>query len=82
MTRGVDIATKLQIYELIADIAAHGVAVLWYSTDTLELCGLAHRVLVMLEGRINATLSEEEITSESIVRASMVREVADARAAV
>lgn len=38
VTRGVDIATKLQIYELIADIAAHGVAVLWYSTDTLELC--------------------------------------------
>lgn len=36
----------------------------------------------MLEGRINATLSEEEITSESIVRASMVREVADARVAV
>ncbi len=81
VTRGVDIATKLQIYALIAEIAGRGVGVLWYSTDTLELRGLAHRVLVMFEGRINATLAGAEITSESIVRASMVQEGGDARVA-
>jgi ribose transport system ATP-binding protein len=78
VTRGVDITTKLQIYELIAEIAGQGVGVVWYSTDTLELRGLAHRVLVMFEGRVNATLTGADITSEGIVRASMIREIADA----
>ena len=62
VTRGVDIATKLQIYALIAEIAARrrrGALVLDRYPGT---GGLAHRVLVMLEGRINATLSGEEIT--------------------
>jgi ribose transport system ATP-binding protein len=78
VTRGVDISTKLQIFEIVAKIAQQGVAVIWYSTDTLELVGLAHRVLVMLDGRINAELKGDSITSENIVRAAITREAVDA----
>jgi len=80
VTRGVDIGTKLQIYRAIADCAAQGVAVILYSTDTLELMGLAHRVLVFKEGSVNQSLEGEEITSEGIVRASLVREASHAMA--
>lgn len=73
VTRGVDIGTKLQIYRAIADCAAQGVAVILYSTDTMELVGLAHRVLVFKEGQVNQALAGDGITSEQIVRASLVR---------
>jgi ribose transport system ATP-binding protein len=79
VTRGVDIATKLQIYNTIAACAAQGAAVILYSTDTLELVGLAHRVLVFKEGLVNQSLAGEAITSQEIVRASLVRGGADAR---
>ena len=79
VTRGVDIVTKLQIYGAIAACAAQGATVILYSTDTLELVGLAHRVLVFKEGRVNQSLEGETITSEEIVRASLVRGGADAR---
>jgi ribose transport system ATP-binding protein len=72
VTRGVDIGTKRLIYALIAEIARKGVAVVWYSTDARELVGVVHRVLVMLQGRINEELTGENITVDRIVRASVV----------
>jgi ABC-type sugar transport system ATPase subunit len=78
VTRGVDIGTKLQIFEIVAAIARRGVAVIWYSTDTLELVGLASRVLVMFDGQINAELSGDAITSENIVRAAITKGAAGA----
>ena len=70
VTRGVDIGTKRLIYALIAEIARNGVAVIWYSTDARELVGVVHRVLVMLQGRINEELTGDNITVDRIVRAS------------
>ena len=86
VTRGVDIGTKRHIYALIAEIARNGVAVVWYSTDARELVGVVHRVIVMLQGRINAELTGDDITVDRIVRASVVGAAlgqgeADARAA-
>ena len=78
VTRGVDIRTKLQVYGAIAASAAQGAAIILYSTDTLELVGLAHRVLVFKEGQVNQSLIGDEITSEKIVRASLVRRGVDA----
>lgn len=51
-TRGVDVAARAQIHELLAELAAEGVAVLVASSDVEEVLGLAHRVLVMREGRV------------------------------
>jgi ribose transport system ATP-binding protein len=72
VTRGVDVGTKRQIYALIAQLARSGVGVIWYSTDARELVGLVHRVLVMLEGAVNAELRGEAITVDRIVHASVV----------
>jgi ribose transport system ATP-binding protein len=72
VTRGVDIGTKRQIYALIAELARSGVAVIWYSTDARELVGLVHRVIVMLEGAVNAELTGDAITVDRIVHASVV----------
>jgi ribose transport system ATP-binding protein len=71
VTRGVDIGTKVQIYEIIADLAARGIGVILYSTDAHELVELAHRVLVMARGRVNAELAGQDLSAEAIVHASL-----------
>ena len=69
VTRGVDIATKTEIYALVLRLAAEGRAILFYSSDAEELAHLTHRVLVMREGRIAAELATP--TAEQIVSASV-----------
>jgi ribose transport system ATP-binding protein len=71
VTRGVDVATKHEIYELVQRLAREGHAILFYSSDAEELAHLAHRVLVMREGRIAAELAAPGITAGHIVSAAV-----------
>jgi ribose transport system ATP-binding protein len=71
VTRGVDVATKHEIYDLMMRLADQGRAVLFYSSEAEELAHLAHRVLVMREGRIAAELRGEDLSAEAIVAAAM-----------
>ncbi len=71
VTRGVDVATKHEIYELMLRLAREGRAVLFYSSDAEELAHLSHRVLVVREGRIAAELKAPGITAEDIVSAAV-----------
>jgi simple sugar transport system ATP-binding protein/ribose transport system ATP-binding protein len=69
-TRGVDVGAKCAIYQLLADQAAAGMAVLVVSSELDEVVGLAHRVLVMREGRVVAELSGSEVTEKNVVAAA------------
>ncbi|HTZ92362.1 MAG TPA: sugar ABC transporter ATP-binding protein [Streptosporangiaceae bacterium] len=69
-TRGVDVGAKRAIYELLASLAGDGMAVLLISSDIEEILGLAHRVLVMRQGRIAAELSGEQLTEAAILAAA------------
>jgi len=70
VTRGVDVATKHEIYALINRLANEGRSILLYSSDAEELAHLAHRVLVLREGRIAAEL-HPPMTSEAIVSSAV-----------
>lgn len=70
-TKGVDVATKQQIYRLIRDLAESNVAVIVYTSDMLELIGACDRVLVMNHGFLTANLKGNEITEENIMKASV-----------
>lgn len=70
-TRGVDVGTKAEIFQLMRDLAASGYAILFYSTDLAELVHVADRVAVMSYGRISAVLSGEAIGEESILAATL-----------
>jgi len=70
-TKGVDVATKQQIYKLIRELAQHEVVVILYSSDMLELIGMCDRVLVMNQGFLTADLEEDDITEENIMKASV-----------
>jgi ribose transport system ATP-binding protein len=51
-TRGVDVGARAELYAVIRDLAARGVAVLLVSSEVPEVLGMADRVLVVREGRI------------------------------
>jgi ribose transport system ATP-binding protein len=71
VTRGVDVATKHELYELMMRLAAEGRSILFYSSDAEELAHLCHRILVMREGTIAAELTAPDITAEDIVAAAV-----------
>ena len=70
-TRGVDVGTKGEIFQLMRDLAARGYAILFYSSDLPELVHVADRVLVMRNGEIAATLSGPANSEEGILRAAV-----------
>jgi ribose transport system ATP-binding protein len=70
-TRGVDIGTKGEIFQLMRDLAAKGYAILFYSSDLPELVHVADRVAVMRNGRIAAILEGDAISEDGIIRAAM-----------
>jgi ABC-type sugar transport system ATPase subunit len=69
-TRGVDVGAKSQIAELIVKLAADGMGVLLISSEIEEVLGLAHRVLVMRNGRIVAEYAGEAATPDAVMRAA------------
>lgn len=71
VTRGVDIATKTQIYQMIADFAAAGGTVLLYSTDTLEIVHLCHRSLVLREREIVEEFGGDELEEQTLIAAAL-----------
>jgi ribose transport system ATP-binding protein len=71
ITRGVDAATKRDIYQLMMELAGEGKALLFYSSETEEMAHLCHRVLVMREGALAAELAGPSADAETIVAAAL-----------
>jgi len=66
-TRGVDVAAKSEIYELVGELAERGVAILLISSDLPEILGLADRVGVMREGKLAGIVDRSEATPERVM---------------
>ena len=67
-TRGVDIATKAEIYRIISDLAGAGLGVLVVSSELEELVGICTRVLVMRDGEIVAEVDGKVATERELLR--------------
>jgi ribose transport system ATP-binding protein len=70
-TRGIDVAAKAEIYELIGELVEQGVAVVLISSDMPELLGLADRVAVMHEGSLQGILHRAEATQERVMELAL-----------
>jgi len=69
--RGVDIGTKLEVYDIIAREAAAGRTFLWYTTETEELMH-CNQTYVFRGGYIVAELARSELTEEKVIQASFM----------
>jgi ABC-type sugar transport system ATPase subunit len=66
-TRGVDVGTKAEIYTLMRELAAEGLAILVISSDLPEVLAISDRILVMRQGRLVGELAHAEATEERIM---------------
>jgi ribose transport system ATP-binding protein len=70
-TRGIDVGTKQEIYQLLRRLADEGAAILFYSTDYDELIGCCDRVLVLYDGAVKRELAGDEITEHALVASAL-----------
>ena len=66
-TRGVDLGAKRDIYDLLAELTAEGIAVVMISTEVDELIELMDRVLVFKEGELEAELPRSALSRAALV---------------
>jgi ribose transport system ATP-binding protein len=77
-TRGIDVGTKQEIYQLLRRLADSGAAILFYSTDYDELIGCCDRVLVLYDGQIKRELVGGEITERALIASALNVQVGEA----
>ncbi len=66
-TRGIDMGARAAIYEVIAGLAAKGMAVIVVSSDLEEVLGLSHRVMVLARGRQMGILDREQASNVRVM---------------
>ena len=67
-TRGIDVAAKVEIYNLMNDLKKQGIGVLFVSSEMPEIMGISDRILVMCDGKITGELKMEEATQDEILK--------------
>ena len=66
-TRGVDVGAKTEIYAIINELAAEGMAIILVSSELSEIINMCDNVCVVHEGRITGRLSREEFSQDKIM---------------
>src|SRR5260221_1124737 len=72
-TQGVDVATKLELYRVIRQLADQGAAVILLSSDLLELISLSDQILVVAHGSIVDRVAASDATEERIIGSAVTR---------
>ncbi len=67
-TRGVDVKTKQDIYHLISELAASGMAIVFVSSELPELLNICDRIMVMSDGKTTGTLDKDDFDQEAIMK--------------
>jgi erythritol transport system ATP-binding protein len=68
--RGIDIGAKSDLFSIMQRLAEDGMAILFTSSDIVEVLGMADRVLVMAAGRVVVDLRRDEVTAQALVSAA------------
>lgn len=66
-TRGIDVAAKVEIYNIINELKQHGIAVIIVSSEMPEVMGIADRIIVMCDGRITGEVQSSQTTQNEIL---------------
>ncbi len=73
-TRGIDVGAKAEIYAIIDELAAEGMAILVISSELPEVLGLADRILTMEGGRLTGEIAGEDATEEKVLALVLPRQ--------
>ena len=71
-TKGIDVGTKAEIYQIVCDFAKQGKGVIFISSELTEVINVSDRILVMRNGQITGQLKREEATEENVLALAML----------
>lgn len=66
-TRGIDVAAKVEIYQLMNELKQKGIGVVFVSSEMPEILGMSDRIIVMCEGYVTGEMMRDEATQEKIL---------------
>jgi ribose transport system ATP-binding protein len=72
-TRGIDVGAKEEIYRLLNELADQGKSIIMISSELPEILRMSHRIVVMSEGRVTATVDAEQATQERVMHYATLR---------
>ena len=70
-TKGIDVGSKSEIYQIICDMAKRGIGVVMVSSELPEILGVCDRIVVMCQGRITGELPRAEATEHKVLMLAM-----------
>jgi len=71
-TKGIDVGTKAEIYQIVCDFAKQGKGVIFISSELTEVINVSDRIIVMRNGQITGQLKREEATEENVLALAML----------
>ena len=66
-TKGIDVGSKAEIYQMMCDLAGAGISVIFISSELTEVVNISDRIVVMQNGRITGIVNRQEATEESVL---------------
>ena len=70
-TKGIDVGSKSEIYQIICNLAKQGLGVIVISSELPEVMGVCDRIMVMCQGRVTGEVMREDATDEKILTLAM-----------
>jgi ABC-type sugar transport system ATPase subunit len=70
-TKGIDVGTKAEVYQMICDFAKQGIGVIFISSELTEVVNIADRILVMRDGRVTGEVARADATEENVLALAM-----------
>jgi L-arabinose transport system ATP-binding protein len=71
-TKGIDVGSKAEIYQMVCDFAREGIGVIFISSELTEVLNISDRIIVMQNGRITGTVPREEATEAGVLALAML----------
>ncbi len=70
-TKGIDVGTKAEVYQMICDFAKQGIAVIFISSELTEVLNVSDNIIVMHNGHITGRVTRAEATEENVLEMAM-----------
>ena len=70
-TKGIDVGTKAEVYQMVCDFAQMGIGVIFISSELTEVINIADTILVMCNGHLTGQIKREDATEEGILALAM-----------
>ena len=70
-TKGIDVGTKAEIYQMVCDFAKQGIGVIFISSELTEVINVADNIVVMHNGRVKGQVRREDATEENVLALAM-----------